>query len=255
MSLNCPAVCVSDDIPHTNISLTRIWFSWLCPYSLGHLLVLQELRELCPNSLLEAAPLHSHIGSSRHGDIPNLNSNNDSNNSNTTPPAVREQDRFMPIANVIRIMRRVLPPYAKISDDVKESILECISEFISFITGEANEHCRVELRKTVTAEDMLFAMENLGFDNYIDPLTIFLNRYREAENDRTSLRGIDHGSMMMPPLNNPAFQATLRQRFLDAATMSDGLAGGYNQDVSGTAAAGSSSQAATNNFDPSGQFK
>ncbi|KAK8615106.1 hypothetical protein V6N13_068891 [Hibiscus sabdariffa] len=204
----------------------------------------------------------SSSGSSRHGDIPNLNSNSDSNNSNTTPPAVREQDRFMPIANVIRIMRRVLPPYAKISDDAKESILECISEFISFITGEANEHCRVELRKTVTAEDMFFAMENLGFDNYVDPLTIFLNRYREAENDRTSLRGelvlrrgIDHGSMMMPPLNNPAFQATLRQRFLDAATTSDGLAGGYNQDVSGTAAAGSSSQAATNNFDPSGQFK
>jgi histone H3/H4 len=27
---------------------------------------------------------------------------------------VREQDRLMPIANVIRIMRRVLPPHAKI---------------------------------------------------------------------------------------------------------------------------------------------
>ncbi|KAK9017702.1 hypothetical protein V6N11_000707 [Hibiscus sabdariffa] len=160
-------------------------------------------------------------------------------------------------------MRRVLPPYAKISDDAKESILECISEFISFITGEANEHCQVEQRKTVTAEDMLYAMENLGFDNYIDPLTIFLNRYREAENDRTSLRGelilkrgIDHGPMMMPPLNNPAFQATLRQGFLDAATTADAIAGGYNQGASGTAAAaGSSSQAATNNFDPSGQFK
>ena len=35
---------------------------------------------------------------------------------------VREQDRFMPIANVIRIMRKILPPHAKISDDAKETI-------------------------------------------------------------------------------------------------------------------------------------
>ena len=58
-----------------------------------------------------------------------------------TPPTddnectVREQDRFMPIANVIRIMRKILPPHAKISDDAKETIQECVSEYISFVTG------------------------------------------------------------------------------------------------------------------------
>ena len=51
------------------------------------------------------------------------------------PPPIREQDRLMPIANVIRIMRRVLPSHAKISDDAKETIQECVSEYISFITG------------------------------------------------------------------------------------------------------------------------
>ncbi|THU57485.1 hypothetical protein C4D60_Mb03t04030 [Musa balbisiana] len=58
------------------------------------------------------------------------------------PPVVREQDRFMPIANVIRIMRRVLPAHAKIADDAKEMIQECVSEYISFITSEANERCQ-----------------------------------------------------------------------------------------------------------------
>jgi hypothetical protein len=42
----------------------------------------------------------------------------------------------MPIANVVRVMRRVLPPHAKVSDEAKELIQECVSEFISFITGE-----------------------------------------------------------------------------------------------------------------------
>ncbi|CAI8615898.1 unnamed protein product [Vicia faba] len=101
---------------------------------------------------------------------------------------VREQDRFMPIANVIRIMRKILPPHAKISDDAKETIQECVSEYISFITGEANERCQREQRKTITAEDVLWAMSKLGFDDYIEPLTMYLHRYRELEGDRTSMR-------------------------------------------------------------------
>uniref|UniRef100_A0A6V7QW33 Transcription factor CBF/NF-Y/archaeal histone domain-containing protein n=1 Tax=Ananas comosus var. bracteatus TaxID=296719 RepID=A0A6V7QW33_ANACO len=96
-------------------------------------------------------------------------------------PEVREQDRFMPIANVIRIMRRVLPAYAKISDDAKETIQECVSEYISFITGEANERCQREQRKTITADDVLWAMSKLGFDDYVHPLALYLRQYRQLE--------------------------------------------------------------------------
>ncbi|KAL7130464.1 hypothetical protein ABFS83_13G136200 [Erythranthe nasuta] len=114
---------------------------------------------------------------------------------------VREQDRFMPIANVIRIMRKILPPHAKISDDAKETIQECVSEYISFITSEANDRCQREQRKTITAEDVLWAMSKLGFDDYIEPLTVYLHRYREFDGgERGSLRGeplvkrvLDHG--------------------------------------------------------------
>ncbi|KAG2261741.1 hypothetical protein Bca52824_068820 [Brassica carinata] len=108
---------------------------------------------------------------------------------------VREQDRFMPIANVIRIMRRILPAHAKISDDSKETIQECVSEYISFITGEANERCQREQRKTITAEDVLWAMSKLGFDDYIEPLTLYLHRYRELEGDRGV--GYNAGSVSM----------------------------------------------------------
>ncbi|OAY65835.1 Nuclear transcription factor Y subunit B-6 [Ananas comosus] len=102
---------------------------------------------------------------------------------------VREQDRLMPIANVIRIMRRVLPTHAKIADDAKETMQECVSEYISFITSEANERCQREQRKTITADDILWAMSRLGFQDYVEPLSVFLHRYRQAEGDhRGSLR-------------------------------------------------------------------
>lgn len=110
---------------------------------------------------------------------------------------VREQDQYMPIANVIRIMRRILPSHAKISDDAKETIQECVSEYISFVTAEANERCQREQRKTVTAEDLLWAMGKLGFDDYAHPLTFYLQRYRESEGEPASVRRTS--SLALPP--------------------------------------------------------
>ncbi len=48
----------------------------------------------------------------------------------------KEQDRFLPIANVARIMKKALPDNAKIAKEAKECVQECVSEFISFITSE-----------------------------------------------------------------------------------------------------------------------
>ena len=48
----------------------------------------------------------------------------------------REQDRFLPIANISRIMKKALPTNAKIAKDAKETVQECVSEFISFVTSE-----------------------------------------------------------------------------------------------------------------------
>jgi nuclear transcription Y subunit beta len=48
----------------------------------------------------------------------------------------RELDRFLPVANIGRIMKKALPGNAKIAKDAKEAMQECVSEFISFITSE-----------------------------------------------------------------------------------------------------------------------
>lgn len=92
----------------------------------------------------------------------------------------REQDRFLPVANIARIMKTALPANAKIAKDAKEAIQECVSEFISFITSEASDRCLQEKRKTINGDDLLWAMTTLGFDRYIEPLKIYLNKYREA---------------------------------------------------------------------------
>lgn len=59
---------------------------------------------------------------------------------------------------------------------------ECVSEFISFITSEASERCHQEKRKTINGEDILFAMSTLGFDSYVEPLKLYLQKFREVCN-------------------------------------------------------------------------
>ncbi|XP_065857043.1 nuclear transcription factor Y subunit B-10-like [Euphorbia lathyris] len=120
----------------------------------------------------EAPPASPGGGSHDSGDLsPRSHSN------------VREQDRFLPIANISRIMKKALPANGKIAKDAKETVQECVSEFISFITSEASDKCQREKRKTINGDDLLWAMATLGFEDYIDPLKIYLTRYREMEGD------------------------------------------------------------------------
>jgi len=106
----------------------------------------------------------------------------------------KEQDRYLPIANVARIMKAAVPEAAKISKDAKECMQECVSEFISFITSEAAERCNLEKRKTINGEDILYAMQSLGFDNYNAVLRIYLAKLRaqvgeEMKKDKEDLAG------------------------------------------------------------------
>jgi nuclear transcription Y subunit beta len=107
---------------------------------------------------------------------------------------LREQDRFLPIANIAKIMKKAIPnsSQGKIAKDSRECVQECVSEFISFITSEASERCANEKRKTMNGEDILWAMQNLGFDNYIEPLKVFLQKYRESS--RQNLSGDESGN-------------------------------------------------------------
>lgn len=73
----------------------------------------------------------------------------------------------MPTANVRRIMKEVLPKHIRLSKESVETIKECVTEFILFITSECVDICKRKSSKKICGEDILFAMKNLGFDNYL----------------------------------------------------------------------------------------
>ncbi|KAL3218952.1 hypothetical protein MRX96_031216 [Rhipicephalus microplus] len=124
---------------------------------------------------------------------------------------LREQDRFLPIANVARIMKNAIPKSGKIAKDAKECVQECVSEFVSFITSEASDRCHQEKRKTINGEDILFAMSTLGFDNYIEPLKLYLQKYREAMKGEKNLGTASASETSLEELADDTFPNILAQ--------------------------------------------
>lgn len=99
-------------------------------------------------------------------------------------------EHVLPVATIISQINMAIPSHGGISGDAILSIEECVSAFIRTVTNIANTRCREEMRNIITGEDLLIALNSLGFYHYIGPLFMLLNTFRESEGyENPSLRG------------------------------------------------------------------
>jgi nuclear transcription Y subunit beta len=92
-----------------------------------------------------------------------------------------EDVRRIPITLLTRIMHRALPRYTNINDDANEAVSLCVAEFARAVIHEAARMGKMESRRTVSGEDIIIALDCLGFNDYVGPLTLLLHRYRESQ--------------------------------------------------------------------------
>ncbi|EFJ17554.1 CCAAT-box binding factor HAP3 [Selaginella moellendorffii] len=88
----------------------------------------------------------------------------------------KDKDRHLPIANIGKIMKRVLPDNSKMTKDAKDLVQECVSEFICFVTGIAADRCTKEKRKTINGDDILKALQQLGFAEHAEIVRVYFER-------------------------------------------------------------------------------
>ena len=100
---------------------------------------------------------------------------------------INEYDNYLPLANIGRIIKNNLPKDVKLSKSSKETFQECVSEFISFITSEANDKCNVEKRKIIKGEDIIYALNNLGFEKYCPILETYLDKYKQSQSNNNEI--------------------------------------------------------------------
>jgi len=55
----------------------------------------------------------------------------------------------------------------------------------------ASDKCQREKRKTINGDDLLWAMDTLGFEEYVEPLKIYLQKYKEVRDFLRKFRAVD----------------------------------------------------------------
>lgn len=93
---------------------------------------------------------------------------------------LRSTDRLLPIANIAKLMKRPIPKSAKVAKDAKEMMQKAASEFIAVITCCAKDLCDAEGRKTLSGEDLIGAMDQLGMKFYGSLAKTYLKRFKES---------------------------------------------------------------------------
>lgn len=94
--------------------------------------------------------------------------------------SLKTTDRLLPIANISKIMKGPIPRSAKIAKDAKELMQKSASEFIAIVTCMAKEICESENRKTITGDDLIRSMKQLGMFYYAEITKKYFMRYKDG---------------------------------------------------------------------------
>lgn len=80
--------------------------------------------------------------------------------------ASQEDDLSLPRAAVNKMIKEMIPNI-RISNDARELVLNCCTEFIHLIASESNEICNKQTKKTISPDHVIAALDSLGFHDYV----------------------------------------------------------------------------------------
>lgn len=97
---------------------------------------------------------------------------------------VIDDDLSLPKATVQKLVSEMLPPDLVFAKETKDLLIECCVEFVHLISSEANEICEREAKKTISAEHVIKALEELGFQGYIDEIHQVISDHKKQQRTR-----------------------------------------------------------------------
>src|SRR5210317_2068129 len=102
-------------------------------------------------------------------------------NNNTTPSSSTSHDFEPPAACIRRLLKQTLPKSTNISKDSLSALSRASGIFILYLTACANDVAREGRRTTIVAKDVIGALKELDFDEFIPSMEKFLEGHRRDE--------------------------------------------------------------------------
>jgi histone H3/H4 len=91
------------------------------------------------------------------------------------------EDALLPHEPLARVMRRALQPSTNIERTAVRTVQACISELVMVVIGEATERVLTlnpdQSRRLLSADDVMWALRELGFEVYTASLETLLKKY------------------------------------------------------------------------------
>jgi histone H3/H4 len=94
-----------------------------------------------------------------------------------------EDELTIPRASLNKMMKELLPN-VRISNEAKELVMNCCTEFVHVIASRANEVCNQNQKKTIMPDHVLGALNGLGFGDMVGEAEEVLKGCKEMQAQR-----------------------------------------------------------------------
>jgi len=96
----------------------------------------------------------------------------------------KPEDLSLPLAVISRIINEAIPPNTVVSTEARKVLCKTASVFILYLTANAGAMSAKHNRKTMNANDVLEAIQDMDFPQFLEPLRRSLQHYREIQQKR-----------------------------------------------------------------------
>lgn len=101
----------------------------------------------------------------------------------------RIEDLNLPMANVARLMKDALPPQVSVTKEARSALTRAASVFILYLTTTASGNASNKKLKTLQAQHIFEALEEIEFEHFVGPLKEFLEQYRASQKEKRESKG------------------------------------------------------------------
>ncbi|XP_012287304.1 DNA polymerase epsilon subunit 3 [Orussus abietinus] len=98
--------------------------------------------------------------------------------------AEKMEDLNLPNAVVTRIIKEALPSGVTVGKEARAAVTKAAFIFILYLTSSANSVAKKANRKTISSADVIQAMEDIDFDQFIEPLQEALENFKKTQKEK-----------------------------------------------------------------------
>ncbi|RZB40063.1 CBFD NFYB HMF domain containing protein [Asbolus verrucosus] len=107
--------------------------------------------------------------------------------------AEKLEDLNLPNLTVQKIIKDALPDGVNVGKDARSALSRATSIFVLYITSQASKEAQKANRKTLLGQDIIAALEELEFEEFVEPLQVMLKEFKDLKQKKNKTKKNSEG--------------------------------------------------------------